>query len=151
MFLYNFLNNFCFSYTKDGNKRVLLKKLGSACSFFEFVEGEDLLLVVCAANPSTGLPESYHLLDTNGVDPCSTTCRPSYLSNAKCFTLARLPDHDGTCILTGKINLINYFTFNILGNSNGSIFSAELNKEDDQLEFVELASISRHLKEMYLF
>jgi hypothetical protein len=91
-------------YTASGNKRILLKKLGSPSCFFDFVEGEKLLLVVCAANPSSGLPEAYHLIDTNGNEPCSTTCRPSYLPQAKCFTIAELPDRNGRCLLTGKIN-----------------------------------------------
>ncbi|KAI6176600.1 Lethal(2) giant larvae-like protein 2 [Aphelenchoides bicaudatus] len=114
-------------YTTSGNKRVLLKKLGSLSSFFDFVEGEKLLLVICAANPSSGLPEAYHLIDTDGNNPCSTTCRSSYLPQAKCFTIAELPDQNGKCLLTG--------------NANGSLCVATLKRNSDQLDFTELTSI----------
>ena len=89
------------SYNNDGHKKILLKKLGSPCSFFDFVEDHELLLVVCAANKSNGLPESYHLIDTNGNEPCSTTCRSSNLPQATCFTLSSLPGRTRKCVVTG--------------------------------------------------
>ncbi|CAD5215878.1 unnamed protein product [Bursaphelenchus okinawaensis] len=70
-------------------KRTLLKKLGCKTSFFSFIEGKRVLMLVCSEKPGTShLPEAIHLLDVDCNNPCYTYNRPrrETVSTAFCLT-----------------------------------------------------------------
>ncbi|KAI6187786.1 LLGL domain-containing protein [Aphelenchoides besseyi] len=117
-------------YDKNGQKSVLLKKLGSPSTYFEFVEGAHRLLIVCVPSSSLSLPESYYVINTDGAEACSTVHRPKIFPAASCFCISKHSDYENY-LFVGCTDLM----LNVLNLSSKS------------LEIEPLISVSELLKD----